>query len=123
EVTTTIMMNYVAIFLTSWLVHEPQFMAEPGSFYPMSKIIVETSRLPILMRGTSLHPGFIIGFAACILFYLIIRFTPFGLRTRMVGSNPEAARYAGVNVKRQILYVFLIGALMGGLSGAIEIIG
>jgi general nucleoside transport system permease protein len=123
EVVATIMMNYVAIFLTSWLVHEPMFMAEPGSFFPMSRIIAPTAKLPILMGGTSLHPGFIIGIAACIFFYLFIRFTPFGFRTRMLGSNPEAARYAGVNVRRQILFVFLIGALMGGLAGAIEIMG
>jgi ABC-type uncharacterized transport system permease subunit len=123
EVVTTIMMNYVAIFFASWMVHEPQPMAEPGSFFPMSRMLAPTARLPILMKGTSLHPGFIIGIAACILFYLAIRFTPFGFRTRMVGVNPEAARYAGVNVKRQILFVLLIGAVMGGVAGAFEIMG
>lgn len=123
EVVTTIMMNYVAIYFTSWLVHEPQPMAEPGSFFPMSKMIAPTAMLPILMKGTSLHPGFIIGLTACILFFLALRYTPFGLRTRMLGANPEAARYAGVNVKRQILSVLLIGAMMGGISGACEIMG
>jgi len=76
-----------------------------------------------LMTGTSLHPGFIIGLAACILFYLAIRFTPFGFRTRMLGVNPEASRYAGINVKKQILFVLLIGAMMGGLAGACEVMG
>lgn len=123
EVVATIMMNYVAIFLTSWLVHEPQFMAEPGSFFPMSLIMSPTAKLPILMKGTSLHPGFIIGIFACILFYLVLRFTPFGFRTRMLGVNPIASRYAGVKVKKQILLVLLIGAVMGGLAGAIEILG
>ena len=123
EVVATIMMNYVAIFLTSWLVHEPQFMAEPGSFFPMSLLISPTAKLPILMKGTSLHPGFIIGIAACIIFYLALRFTPFGFRTRMLGVNPIGSRYAGVKVKRQILIVLLIGAVLGGLAGAIEIIG
>jgi len=123
EVVTTIMMNYVAMFFISWMVHEPQPLAEPGSFFPMSKIIAPTAKLPILIRGTSLHPGFIIGIAACIFFYLVLRFTPFGFRTRMLGANPEAARYAGVNVRRQILYVLLIGAVMGGMAGAFEIMG
>lgn len=123
EVVTTIMMNYVAIFLVSWMVHEPQPMAEPGSFFPMSRMIAPTVKLPILMSGTSLHPGFIIGIVVCILFFLAIRFTPFGFRTRMVGANPEAARYAGVNVKRQILLVLVIGAIMGGVAGAFEIMG
>ncbi|MCC6146537.1 MAG: ABC transporter permease [Anaerolineaceae bacterium] len=123
EVISTIMMNYVAIFLVSYLVHEPQPMAEPGSFFPMSLQLAPTARLPILLRGSSLHPGFIIGLAACILFYLILRFTPFGFRTRMLGVNPVGSRYAGVNVKRQILFVLLIGALAGGVAGAVEVMG
>jgi simple sugar transport system permease protein len=123
EVVTTIMMNYVAQFFTSWMVHDPQPMAEPGAFFPMSRILAPSARLPILLEGTSLHPGFIIGIAACILFYLAIRFTPFGFRTRMLGVNPEAARYAGVNVKRQILFVLAIGAMMGGVAGATEVMG
>jgi ABC-type uncharacterized transport system permease subunit len=123
EVVTTIMMNYVAIYFVSWMVHEPQPLAEPDSFFPMSRIIAPTAKLPILIKGTSLHPGFIIGIAACIFFYLVLRFTPFGFRTRMLGANPEAARYAGVNVRRQILYVLLIGAVMGGMAGAFEIMG
>ena len=123
EVVTTIMMNYVAQYFTSWMVHDPQPMAEPGAFFPMSRILAPTARLPILMPGSSLHPGFIIGIAACILFYLAIRFTAFGFRTRMLGTNPEAARYAGVNVRRQILFVLVIGALMGGVAGACEVMG
>ena len=123
EVVATIMLNYVVISFTSWLVHPPQILAEPDSFFPMSRLISPSAKLPILMRGTSLHPGFIFGVAACILFFLVIRFTPFGFRTRMVGVNPEAARYAGVNIKRQILLVMVIGAVMGGLAGAFEILG
>lgn len=123
EVVTTIMMNYVAIYFVSWMVHEPQPMAEPGSFFPMSKMIAPTAKLPILMSGTSLHPGFVVGITACVFFFLVIRFTPFGFRTRMLGANPEAARYAGINVKRQILFALLIGAVMGGIAGAFEIMG
>ncbi len=123
EVVTTIMMNYVAQYFASWMVHAPQPMAEPGAFFPMSRKLVASAQLPILMPGSSLHPGFIIGTVACILFFLAIRFTPFGFRTRMLGVNPEAARYAGVNVKRQILLVLVIGGLMGGLAGAIEVMG
>ena len=123
EVTVTIMMNYAAQYFCSWMVHEPQFMAEPGSFFPMSLSIAQTAKLPILMRGTSLHPGFIIGIVLCIIFFLIIRLTSFGFQIRMLGTNPEAARYAGVNTKKQILTVFIVGAMLGGLAGTIEILG
>lgn len=67
EVTATIMLNYVAMYLTNWLVSEPQPLAEFGSFYPMSKLLQESAQLPILMRGTSLHPGAFIGIVICLL--------------------------------------------------------
>jgi simple sugar transport system permease protein len=89
----------------------------------MSKIIAPTAKLPFLMRGSSLHPGFLVGIIACILLFLALRFTPFGFRTRMLGVNPEGSRYAGINVKRQMLLVLLVGAAMGGLAGAFEILG
>lgn len=123
EVVTTIMFNYVAIYFVSWMVHEPQPMAEPDSFFPMSRLIAPTAKLPILLKGSSLHPGFIFGLLACISFYLIIRYTTFGFRTRMLGVNPNAGRYAGMNVKRQILIVLVVGATMGGAAGAFEILG
>lgn len=123
EVTSTIMLNYVAIFLTSWLVAEPQPLAEVGSFYPMSKLFQESAQLPILMKGTSLHPGAFIGLAICILFYFVLKYTPFGFQTRMLGSNPNAARYSGVNTKQQIMLIIMIGAILGGLAGGIEVTG
>jgi simple sugar transport system permease protein len=123
EVVTTIMMNYVAIAFTSWLVHPPVFMAEPDSFFPMSLMIKPSAKIPFLMKGTSLHPGFIFGIIACIICFLVIRYTPFGFRTRMLGVNPEASRYAGLNEKRQIMLVMLIGAVMGGVAGAFEVLG
>jgi simple sugar transport system permease protein len=123
EVVVTIMFNYVAIYFVSWMVHAPQPMAEPDAFFPMSYKIAETAKLPHLISGTSLHPGFIIGLLACVLFYLILRFTTFGFRTRMLGVNPIASRYAGMKVKRQTLIVLVIGAMMGGMAGAFEILG
>lgn len=122
EVTSTIMLNYVAIYLTSWLVSD-SFIAEAGAFYPMSKLFQEGALLPILMRGTSLHPGAFIGIAMCILFHFILKYTPFGYRTRMLGGNPNAARYAGVETKKQLVLIMMIGAMLGGLGGAIEIMG
>jgi simple sugar transport system permease protein len=123
EVTSTIMLNYVAIYLTTFLVTEPSPLAEVGAFYPMSKLISDNAKLPILMRGTSLHPGAFIGIAVCVLFFFIIKYTPFGFRTRMLGANPHAARFSGVNTRKQIVFIMVLGAMMGGLAGAVEIIG
>lgn len=123
EVTCTIMLNYVAIYLTSWFVSEPQPLAEVGSFYPMSQLFQGSAQLPILMRGTSLHPGVFVGIVVCLLFHYILNYTSFGFRTRLLGGNPNAARYSGVNTRRQIAVTMMIGAMLGGLSGAIEVTG
>lgn len=123
EVTCTIMMNYIAIYLTSWFVSEPQPLAEAGAFYPMSKLFSESAMLPILAKGTSFHPGVFIGLIICLVFFFILNYTSFGFRTRMLGQNPHASRYAGVNAKKQIVIAMLIGAALGGLAGAIEVTG
>lgn len=123
EVTCTIMFNYIAIYLTNWVVSGFPLIAESGAFYPMSKQFQPTALLPAMMKGSSLHAGPFIGIVLCIIFHFILNFTPFGFRTKMLGSNPNAARYAGVNAKKQIVIIIMIGALIGGLSGAIETMG
>ena len=123
EVTCTIMMNYIAIYLTNWVVSSFAHVADTSAFYPMSKSFAETTSLPILLRGSSLHPGPFIGIVLCLLFHFLLNYTSFGFRTKMLGSNPFAAQYSGVNAKRQIMIVIIIGAVIGGLSGAIEVLG
>lgn len=123
EVTSTIMLNYVAIYLTNWLVSDFPMIADTEAFYPMSQKFQDGAMLPVLMRGTSLHPGIFLGLIICLIFAFVFKYTPFGFRTRMLGGNPHASRYAGTNTKRQILLVMVIGAVLGGLSGAIEVMG
>ena len=123
EVTATIMLNYIAIYLTNWVVSNFPLVAEVGAFYPMSKQFQATARLPILIPGSSLHPGPFIGIILCLILHFVLNFTPFGYRTKMLGSNPFAARYAGVDSRKQILMIITIGAVIGGISGAIEVMG
>ena len=123
EVTCTIMLNYIAIYLTNWVVSCLPLVADTEAFYPMSKTFAESTNLPILLQGSSLHPGPFIGIALCIIFYFLLNYTSFGFRTKMLGANPFAAQYSGVNAKRQIMIVIIIGAVIGGLSGAIEVLG
>lgn len=123
EIVVTLMLNYVAIQLANFLVQEYSPIGEKGVFYPQSRLILESARLPILIKGTSLHAGFILAIGLAILLHFVLRYTNFGFRTRMIGQNPEAARFAGVNVKRQIFTVFLLSCGIGGLAGTAEVIG
>ena len=123
EVTCTIMMSYIAIYLTNWVVSSVPLVAEPDAFYPMSQRFADTALLPILMKGSSLHPGPFVAIILCLIFHFILNYTPFGYRTKMLGANPDAARYAGVDAKKQIVIIMMIGAVIGGLSGAVECMG
>lgn len=123
EIVITLMMNYVAIHFTSLLVHEESLLAKPDSFFPQSPNILPSSRLPILIKGTSMHAGLIIGLVLAVLIFFALRYTPFGIRTRMTGLNPDASRYAGVNVKLQTIMVLLLSAGIGGLVGTGEVLG
>ena len=122
EVTCTIMMNYIAIYLAKWFATS-SWIADKEAFYPMSLKFQKSAQMPYLMKGTSLHIGPFIGVVICLIFAFVLRYTTFGFRTRMLGKNPVAAQYAGVNSKKQIVFIMVLGAIIGGLSGAIEVCG
>jgi len=123
EIVVTLMLNYIAILLISWLVTEPGPLADQDAFFPMSPAILPGAQLPQLAKGTSLHGGIIVGLVIAVILFLVLRYSPFGFRTRMVGANPESTRYAGVRVPRQILLVMLLSSGLGGLAGASEVLG
>jgi simple sugar transport system permease protein len=123
EIVTTLMLNYVGIYVVSYLVHEPAPLAEKDTFFPMSPLILPGAHLPILIPGTSLHSGIILGLVLVAVTYFLLRYTPFGFKVRMTGQNPEAARYAGINVTRTLMLVLLISAGFGGLAGTGEVLG
>ena len=122
EVVITIMMNYVAIYVVSFLTQNG-FLSDPEATYPMSPMIMDSARLPILFKGTNLHLGFVVGICVAVVLFVLLYHTPFGFKTMLIGENQEAARYAGVNVKRQIFLALLIGSGFAGLGGACEVLG
>jgi len=123
EIVTTLMLNYVGIYFISYLVHEPSPLAEKETFFPMSPPIVPAAHLPILVKGTSMHAGIIIGIVLVVVVFFLLKYTPFGYRIRMTGQNPEAARYAGIKVNALMMTVMLVSAGFGGLAGVGETLG
>jgi simple sugar transport system permease protein len=123
EIVVTLMLNYVAIHFASFLVHEYGPLGKQDVFYPQSPFILPSARLPILIKGTSLHGGIVLGLVFGVILYLVLYYTDFGFRTRMTGESPEAARYAGVDVRRQIFVVLLLSCGLGGLAGTGEVLG
>ena len=122
EVISTIMLNFVAIYLIAYLVRGP--LQEPTHIYPQTAELPAYARLPLIIPGTRLHAGFAIAILAGIAGWYVLRHTAAGFRLRVAGMNPDAARMAGkINVERTTRNVFLLSGLLAGLGGALEVHG
>lgn len=121
EVIVTMLMNYVAALLLSWVVRGP--LREPGQLYAKTAEVATTARLPILVPEMRLHPGIFIALLLILLVYFFLWYTVPGFNIRFVGSNPRAAEAAGINVSRTIMVSFLLSGSLAGLAGTLHIIG
>jgi simple sugar transport system permease protein len=122
EVISTIMLNFIAGYLVSYLVRGP--LQEPTRIYPQTSSIVEAARLPRFGDTTRLHIGFAIAVIICAAAWWVLRHTAAGFRLRVVGANPMAAFSAGlINVSRTTSRAFLLSGAIAGLAGAIEASG
>lgn len=122
EVISTIMLNFVALHLVSYLVRGP--LQEPTHIYPQTVTFVDAARLPRFGSTTRLHLGFLVAVLACVAAWFVVRYTAAGFRLRAVGANPDAARSAGmIDAARATMRAFLISGALAGLAGAIEVSG
>jgi simple sugar transport system permease protein len=122
EVISTILLNFIALYLVGYLVRGP--LQEPLRIYPQSSTIDPIARLPRLLPASRLHAGFIIAIAAAAYSWFVFRFTAAGFRMRAVGANPNAAKVAGeIDVGRVATQAFIASGAIAGLAGAIEVTG
>lgn len=121
EIVTTIMLNYIAIITTGYLVTGP-LIEEAGKF-PQTAQISEAARLYRFLPPTRLHIGFLIALIVAVVIWVFLFKTSSGYAIRVVGHNPEAAQYAGINVNRNILLAMGISGGAAGLAGAVQVMG
>lgn len=121
EIVTTIMLNYLAIFGTGYLVTGP--MIEGAGKYPQTAKIAQAAMLHRFMPPTRLHIGFLIALAVCLIFYVLLFKTSAGYAIRAVGINADAARYAGIDVRKNVLFAMALSGGAAGLAGGVEIAG
>ena len=112
EVILTIMMNYVAANILSYLLKQP-FMRQPGVSNPIAPVLEWSATLPRI-AGTRLHLGFGLALLAALGCWWLLERTRFGLQLQAVGLNPDAAATTGTSVGR---VTFTTMALAGGLAG------
>lgn len=122
EVINTIMMNYIAFRLSDWLLTGP--MKRPGSANPVSPTIEESAKLVRLFGDPiRFHLGFFIALFFAWLVYWFLFKTKWGFDLRAVGSNPHAARYAGMIVPFTIILTMALSGALAGMAGANEVLG
>ena len=123
EIVSTIMLNYIAIYLVSFLVNGPLRDANLLLPQPQSFPVALTARLPRILAGTRAHGGIFIGLLAAVGVYILLWKAVPGFRIRIVGQNPKAARFGGINVKRYIVLAMAISGGLAGLAGMVEVAG
>jgi len=120
EVVVTIMLNWIAF----WIVEYARIYVYYDPYRPEKTISMPRSGvLPVLMPGSELTASFIIALLVTILIYLIMWRTRLGYSMRVVGIGLKTARYAGINPWITMLNVFVLGGVVSGLAGVLEICG
>ncbi|MDM9380669.1 ABC transporter permease [Chlorogloeopsis sp. ULAP01] len=121
EVITTLLLNYIAVNLISYLVQNP--LQAPDAPSPYSPLIAKSAQLPIVLPGSLAHGGILLALiAAGILWVLLVR-SPVGYQITAVGFNLIASHYAGISVERTIILVMALAGGLAGLAGACEVMG
>lgn len=121
EVITTLMLNYIAGYLLSWLIRYPM-MDPDGHGFPQTPLLAQQYHLPVILSGTRLHMGIIVALIIVLLGYLFWR-SSLGFRIELVGENKEAAKYCGIDVSKTIILTMVISAGLCGVAGWGEVVG
>jgi ABC-type uncharacterized transport system permease subunit len=124
EVITTIMLNWIAIFLGTWLFELGGPLQGGQESLPRSATIFESAQIwQIWGRIQALHAGLFIALFALIVYHLLLNRTTLGYEVRAVGFNPEAARYSGISVSRNYFLAMGISGAFAGLAGGVDLTG
>ncbi len=120
EIITTIMLNFIAFWIVSYLVRGP--IQDPNSAgYPYTAEIPGRSQLPIV--GDLIPTGFLIAVIASAVAWVLLERTKTGIGIKSLGSGEAAGRFAGFRVEMVGFGVMLIAGAMSGLAGAVALLG
>jgi ABC-type uncharacterized transport system permease subunit len=121
EVVSTLMLNYIAILFTAYLVAFP--FRDPTALFPGTEVLETTARLPRLIPGSVLNIGFLLALLMAFLVNWFLFRSKQGYELRMVGLNARFAGYAGMPVKQSAFLAMILSGALVGLGGAVVIAG
>ncbi len=128
EIISSLMLNYVAVaWLNFWI-----FGVWTEGGFQMSAKFPDNAWLPRLLeysetipffRGLTTHFGLVIGVIAAIILWMIVFRSRWGYEIRLIGDNPNAAQYAGINIMKNTVWVMMLSGALAGLGGMSEVTG
>lgn len=121
EVVTAIMMNYIGAILVKWLIKMPGIYetSYTRTYRILTTAITPTLGLDTLLPGSSMDIGIFIAVAVATLIYYLLNKTTLGYELKAVGFNKDAAQYAGIQYKRNVIISMAISGAIAGLAGAL----
>lgn len=122
ETITTLMLNYVALFILIYLVNGP-WIDPDGMNFPQSIMFNESATLPLIMEGSRLNYSIFFTIFVVIVFWLFIKKSMSAFKIEVSGQAPLAAKFAGYSSTRAIWASLSISGLMAGLAGIFEVAG
>jgi simple sugar transport system permease protein len=121
EVVNTIMMNWIAFRLSDWLLNGPM---KASGFRPVTPNVQVTAELPRFFPDPlRLNWGFILALITAYVVYWFLFKTTIGFEIRSVGANPDAAKYAGMSIVRNLVLVMALSGGLAGLAGTSQVLG
>ena len=128
EIISTLMLNYIAVSWVNFWV----FAVWSESGFQMTRKFSDNAALPRLLdyaktvpifRGLTTHLGLLFGVIAAIILWLVVYRSRWGYEIRLIGDNPRAAKYAGINIMRNTILVMMLSGALAGLGGMSEVTG
>ena len=127
EIISTLMLNYVAykvveyfVIVGPWSIGDFESTGRFAASASWPRLTALAKSVPVF-AGLTAHPGIFLGIAAAIILAWLLFRSRWGYEIRVIGSNPQAARYAGINVARNIVLVMALSGALAGLAGMNEV--
>ena len=122
EMVCSLMLNYIIMYLIKYLMNT--YLADKTKGQIQSYEFLETSKIaPLIDNGSKLSWGFVVAIACVVLIGLFIYNTRWGYTIRMIGINQDFAMYSGMKVAAVVILSQVLGGLLAGMGGGIEVLG
>ena len=119
ELVSSLMINYLSLWFCTFIMM--YFLQDPSVGSASYKLPAE-SELPTIIKGTNIHVGLLLALLVAVLGYMFLFKTRTGYELRLTGENENFARYSGISIVKVILISQMVGGVIAGIGGGVELL-